>query len=85
MSVNGKKIIEQAKEKVKKQNKEKETINMKKVITLTVLSTLAVLAILAGMFYLGAQYGAQQEKGVNARVTSEAQELAASVKPVSKQ
>lgn len=77
--IDGKKLIEQAKNKVK-QNK-KETINMKKVITLTVLSTLGVLIVMAGIFYLGTQFGAQQEKAVNTRIVTEAQSLAKTVEP----
>ena len=77
----GKKMLEKVKSEVKKQNKEKGIYNMKKTILVTIASTLTVLAIMGGIFYLGTQFGAQQEKAVNTRIVSEAKSLAKTVEP----
>jgi flagellar basal body-associated protein FliL len=71
--IDGKSIIEQAKNKVKTQKQnEKETNTMnKKHIIVTIILTLSFLSSLAGMFIVGINY----EKGISNRVTNEAKSL----------
>jgi hypothetical protein len=66
----GKKIIENAKNKV---NNKKENTEMKKPIIVTVVVTLVTVAALAGMFLLGAGYN----QSINDRIHTEAKTLAA--------
>lgn len=73
----GKKMIEDSKKEV---NKTKGNTEMKKT-AFTVFITLATVAAFAGIFYLGTQFGAQQEKAVNTRIVTEAQSLAKTVEP----
>ena len=71
--IDGKKLIEDAKNKVK--NK-KENNDMKKPIIVTVAVTLVTVAALAGMFLLGAGYN----QSINDRIHSEAKTLSAASK-----
>ncbi|RYF29592.1 MAG: hypothetical protein EOO17_00820 [Chloroflexi bacterium] len=80
----GKDILNEAKNKIKKQ---KETTNMKtpkKTIIVTVLLTLTTIAIIAGLLYAGFTAGISYEKSKNHEVTTAAKELAVQVAPIKK-
>lgn len=76
----GKDILNEAKNKVKKQ-KDNNTMKTNKFKTpLTILATLLTVAAFAFTFYQGALYGASNERAKNAEVHSQVKSLTTVVK-----
>ena len=78
--IDGKKLIEEAKEKVKQAKKETKMNNIKSNQTVktivTVFVTLLSVAALVGAFYLGTQFQDSVNKEVANQVTVQVKELA---------
>jgi hypothetical protein len=77
--IDGKKLLEQAKNKVKQKEKVMNKNSNKKTIIVTVILTIVAIATIAGLLTVGFFLGRSYEKGINAEVSSQVKEMASVV------
>lgn len=72
----GKQMIEEAKNKAKKQKGNNEMKSNKKTVIVTVLLTVLTIATIIGLLYAGFVFGTEYQKGIEHQVTSQVKEMA---------